>query len=80
MFRSYRSSSYGEVVFIVHDIGGQTYETVYALIRSGNRKVCTGDKVKQGFSIKGQLLKNDRAAALQRFFCSAKGLVWEKCE
>lgn len=46
--KSYTSSSYGEVVFIVHNIGGQTYETVYAHMRVGSRNVRPGDKVKQG--------------------------------
>ncbi|MBM7585860.1 murein DD-endopeptidase MepM/ murein hydrolase activator NlpD [Bacillus pakistanensis] len=46
--KSYRSTSYGEVVFIVHEIGGQIYETVYAHMRSGSRKVGAGERVKQG--------------------------------
>jgi murein DD-endopeptidase MepM/ murein hydrolase activator NlpD len=46
--RSYTSSSYGEVVFIVHNINGQAWETVYAHMRSGSRAVQIGDKVKQG--------------------------------
>lgn len=44
--RSYTSSSYGEVVFIRHNIAGKTYETVYAHMR--NRGVKEGDTVKQG--------------------------------
>ena len=46
--RSYYSTSYGEVIFIVHNINGQTYETVYAHMRSGSRKFKEGAKVKQG--------------------------------
>lgn len=46
--RSYRSSSYGEVVFIVHNIGGQIWETVYAHMREGSRRVREGQTVKQG--------------------------------
>ena len=46
--RSYYSTSYGEVIFIVHNIYGQTYETVYAHMRSGSRKYKEGAKVKQG--------------------------------
>jgi murein DD-endopeptidase MepM/ murein hydrolase activator NlpD len=46
--KSYRSSSYGEVVFIVHNIGGKQYETVYAHMREGSRKVGVGDRVSQG--------------------------------
>jgi murein DD-endopeptidase MepM/ murein hydrolase activator NlpD len=45
---SYLSSSYGECVRVVHNINGQTYETLYAHMRSGSRKVRNGDKVKQG--------------------------------
>jgi murein DD-endopeptidase MepM/ murein hydrolase activator NlpD len=46
--RSYTSSSYGEVIFVVHQINGQTYETVYAHMRSGSRAVQVGDKVQKG--------------------------------
>lgn len=46
--RSYTSDSYGEVVFIVHEINGQTYETVYAHMKSGSRAVQVGDKVTTG--------------------------------
>lgn len=45
---SYTSASYGECIMIVHNINGQTWETVYAHMRSGSRKVKTGQKVKQG--------------------------------
>ncbi len=46
--RSYISTSYGEVIFLVHHIEGQIWETVYAHMRSGSRKVKQGDYVKQG--------------------------------
>ncbi|QXE03172.1 peptidoglycan DD-metalloendopeptidase family protein [Terribacillus sp. DMT04] len=46
--RSYVSSSYGEVIFIVHQLDGQKYETVYAHLRSGSRQVGVGDTVRQG--------------------------------
>ncbi|WP_278342622.1 peptidoglycan DD-metalloendopeptidase family protein [Parageobacillus thermoglucosidasius] len=46
--RSYYSSSYGEVVFIKHNINGQAYETVYAHMVKGSRAVKEGQKVKQG--------------------------------
>ncbi|MFB8425632.1 LysM peptidoglycan-binding domain-containing protein [Priestia megaterium] len=46
--RSYTSDSYGECIFIRHEINGQTYETVYAHMRSGSRAVQVGDKVKTG--------------------------------
>ncbi|MCC2376609.1 SH3 domain-containing protein [Bacillus wiedmannii] len=44
--RSYYSTSYGNVVFISHNINGQTYMTVYAHLK--NRSVSAGQKVKQG--------------------------------
>ncbi|WP_246055329.1 murein hydrolase activator EnvC family protein [Pseudalkalibacillus caeni] len=44
--KSYYSSSYGNVVFITHNIKGQTYTTVYAHMRS--RMVSTGQSVSQG--------------------------------
>jgi murein DD-endopeptidase MepM/ murein hydrolase activator NlpD len=46
--RSYLHSSYGEVVFIKHEINGQKYETVYAHMRSLSRAVKVGDVVKEG--------------------------------
>ncbi|WP_338754126.1 M23 family metallopeptidase [Bacillus sp. FJAT-52991] len=46
--KSYYSSSYGEVVFIKHNINGVPYETVYAHMKSGSRKVSAGQKVNQG--------------------------------
>src|SRR5690606_24396045 len=44
--KSYFSSSYGNVVFIVHFMNGQTYETVYAHMR--NRLVKEKENVTQG--------------------------------
>lgn len=46
--RSYTSSSYGECIMIVHNIGGQAWESVYAHLRAGSRRVREGQKVKQG--------------------------------
>jgi murein DD-endopeptidase MepM/ murein hydrolase activator NlpD len=46
--RSYLSTSYGECIFILHNIDGITYETVYAHMRSGSRKFHEGDHVTQG--------------------------------
>lgn len=46
--RSYRSTSYGECVFILHNIRGQQFESVYAHMRAGSRRVSVGQKVKQG--------------------------------
>ncbi|MEX1123109.1 MAG: peptidoglycan DD-metalloendopeptidase family protein [Balneolales bacterium] len=45
---SHLSNSYGEVVYILHNINGQEWETVYAHLRTGSRKVSSGEKVKQG--------------------------------
>lgn len=45
---SYVSESYGEVIMVVHNINGQVYETVYAHLREGSRRVFEGDTVKQG--------------------------------
>lgn len=46
--RSYTSSSYGECVRIIHQIDGKQWESLYAHMRSGSRKVKDGDRVKQG--------------------------------
>lgn len=46
--KSYTSSSYGECVAIVHNINGQVWESLYAHLRKGSRKVRVGHKVKQG--------------------------------
>ncbi|GLF88987.1 peptidase M24 [Bacillus safensis] len=40
------STSYGNVVFITHNINGQTYQTVYAHLST--RSVSTGQRVEQG--------------------------------
>lgn len=40
------SSSYGNVIFITHNINGQTYQTVYAHLST--RSVSTGQRVEQG--------------------------------
>lgn len=46
--RSDYSSSYGEVIYILHNINGQEYETVYAHLQTGSRTVSLGDTVSQG--------------------------------
>jgi murein DD-endopeptidase MepM/ murein hydrolase activator NlpD len=46
--RSDVSDSYGEVVYILHTINGQEYETVYAHMSTGSRTVSLGDTVTQG--------------------------------
>lgn len=46
--RSYVSPSYGEVIFILHQINGQPFETVYAHLQKGSRKCKVGDTVTQG--------------------------------
>ena len=48
VIRSYTSSSYGETIILRHTINGQTWETLYAHMRSGSRKVREGQSVKQG--------------------------------
>ncbi len=40
------SSSYGNVIFITHNMNGQTYQTVYAHLST--RSVSTGQRVEQG--------------------------------
>ncbi|MBU8731802.1 peptidoglycan DD-metalloendopeptidase family protein [Cytobacillus firmus] len=49
VIRSYYSSSYGNAIFIAHSIGGQTYTTVYAHMRS--RSVGSGQTVSKGQQI-----------------------------
>jgi len=49
VFRSYYSSSYGNVVFVTHNIDGQVYTTVYAHLES--RSVGAGQSVKKGSMI-----------------------------
>ncbi|WP_193603740.1 peptidoglycan DD-metalloendopeptidase family protein [Niallia nealsonii] len=46
--KSYYSNSYGECIMIIHTINGRVYETVYAHLQKGSRKVLAGQKVKQG--------------------------------
>lgn len=46
VFRSYYSSSYGNVVFLSHNLNGKMYTTVYAHMES--RKVSEGDTVSKG--------------------------------
>ncbi len=46
--RSYKSSTYGQVVFIEHHIDGQVYETVYAHMVRGSRRVKVNDPVSKG--------------------------------
>lgn len=46
VYNAHYSSSYGNVVFITHNINGQTYQTVYAHMSS--IKVHTGQRVEQG--------------------------------
>lgn len=42
------NSGYGEYIIVRHNIGGQTYDTLYAHMRSGSRKVVVGNTVTQG--------------------------------
>src|SRR5690625_6996306 len=37
--RSYTSTSYGECIMIKHTVNGQTWESVYAHLRKGTRRV-----------------------------------------
>src|SRR5699024_9172238 len=46
--QSYVSSSYGEVIFIKHNIKGKQYETVYAHLDVDSRLVQAGQTVTQG--------------------------------
>lgn len=46
VFSSYYSTSYGHVIFITHNINGQTYTTVYAHLDSRHAQV--GDTVSKG--------------------------------
>lgn len=49
--RSYQSQSYGECIMILHSINGQSYETVYAHLKTGSRRFKTGQDVEQGETI-----------------------------
>ncbi|MFS1519436.1 M23 family metallopeptidase [Bacillus sp. SCS-151] len=53
--RSYKSTSYGETVFIKHNIDGQVYTTVYAHMVSSSRRLFEGEEVAKGqvIGIKG---------------------------
>lgn len=44
-------SSLGEYIVIRHNIAGQTYDTLYAHMRTGSRKVAVGNTVTQGQAI-----------------------------
>lgn len=46
VFRSYYSATYGNVVFITHNVKGQIYTSVYAHLE--NREVAEGDAVTKG--------------------------------
>jgi murein DD-endopeptidase MepM/ murein hydrolase activator NlpD len=46
--KSYVSKSYGETIFIKHIVDGQQWETVYAHMISGSRRVKEGEQVKKG--------------------------------
>lgn len=46
--RSYLSDSFGEVIYIDHDINGERWTTIYAHMVSGSRKFKAGDLVNQG--------------------------------
>ena len=49
--RAYKSSSYGNVVFITHYIDGKQYTTVYAHMRDNSVTVSAGQSVSQGQQI-----------------------------
>jgi murein DD-endopeptidase MepM/ murein hydrolase activator NlpD len=46
VIRSYYSSSYGNVIFVTHQLNGQTFTTVYAHLE--NRLVENGEQITQG--------------------------------
>jgi murein DD-endopeptidase MepM/ murein hydrolase activator NlpD len=46
VFQSYYSSSYGNVIFIRHNLNGRTYTTVYAHL--SKRSVSAGTRVSKG--------------------------------
>lgn len=48
VIRSYTSTSYGECIIIRHLINGVTWESLYAHMCTGSRRVKEGAKVKQG--------------------------------
>ena len=46
--KSYVSTSYGECIRILHNINGQTWESLYAHMRPGSRGYHEGQKVSRG--------------------------------
>lgn len=46
--KSYYSNSYGECIIIRHVINGKIWESLYAHMKLGSRKLKVGDNVKQG--------------------------------
>jgi murein DD-endopeptidase MepM/ murein hydrolase activator NlpD len=46
--KSYLSSSYGECIRVIHKIDGQTWESLYAHMKSGSRGYVEGQRVKRG--------------------------------
>lgn len=46
--KSYKSTTYGECIMIIHHIKGVLYESVYAHMSLGSRRVKVGDHVKKG--------------------------------
>lgn len=46
--RSYTSQSYGECIILCHTVNGENWESLYAHMRSGSRRVKEGQSVKQG--------------------------------
>ncbi|WP_117161352.1 M23 family metallopeptidase [Paraliobacillus sp. X-1268] len=46
--RSDGNGTYGQCIYIEHAINGQTWETVYAHMRDGSRRVSVGEQVNQG--------------------------------
>jgi hypothetical protein len=69
--RSYYSSSYGNVVFIRHNINGQTWETVYAHLSS--RAVAEGETVSKGQFI-GYMGNTGNSTGQHLHFETHKGL------
>ena len=68
--RSYFSDSYGNVVFIKHNIDGQTYETLYAHMT--NRAVTVGQTVKKGQFL-GNMGTTGRSTGIHLHFEIHKG-------
>src|SRR5690625_4557279 len=70
--RSYYSTSYGECIMIKHSINGQTWESVYAHMRSGSRKVRVGQRVNKGQTI-GTMGNTGRSSGQHLHFELHKG-------